>query len=186
MKQALISKCAKLETDPILVRILIEALFCLLRQSPFPATAFGENYQALIASQEFIGWEHLFYGRWRIEWDSCQRGYLQDREVTLSHKNNGPAWASQLIQVIWNHHHATWLERNLARHGADAENRKEIALAQAKEKISTLYTLHPLCRLQRHRRWFHAFPEAHFATEPHLHQLQAWIRTYGEMITAIS
>jgi len=186
MKQALISKCEKLATDPILVRILIEALFCWLRQSPFPATTFSANYQALIASQESIGWEHLFYGRWSTEWDSCQLGYLQDREVTLSHKNNGPAWASQLIRVIWDHCHAAWLERNLARHGADAEHRKEIALAHAKEKIRTMYALRPLCRLQRHRRWFHASPEAHFAIEPHLHQLQAWLRTYGEMITAIS
>jgi hypothetical protein len=179
MKQALISKCEKLETNPILVRILIEALFCWLRQSTFPANAFGERYQALIASQEHIGWKHLFYGKCSTEWDSCQLGYLQDQDTTLSNK-------SQFIRVIWNHCHATWLKRNLARHGADAEHRKEIALAQAKKKSQTLYSLRLLCRLQCHRHWFHASPEAHFAIDPHLHQLQTWIGTYGEMITAIS
>jgi hypothetical protein len=34
--------------------------------------------------------------------------------------------------------------------------------------------------------WFHAYLEAHFAMEPHVHKLQTWICTYGEMITAIS
>jgi hypothetical protein len=186
MKQALITKCEQLETDPILVRILIEALHSWLHQSAFPATAFGASYQALITSQEHIGWEHLLYGRWSTEWDTCQITYLEIRDVPLSYKNNGPAWTSQLIRVIWDHCHAAWLERNLARHGVDAEHQKAIQLAQAKEKIRTLYALRPLCRLRHHRRWFHESPEAHFAVEPNLNQLKAWINTYGEMITAVS
>jgi hypothetical protein len=44
MKQALISKCKKLETDPMLVRIGIEALFCWIRQSTLPVTAFSKRY----------------------------------------------------------------------------------------------------------------------------------------------
>jgi hypothetical protein len=57
--------------------------------------------------------------------------------------------------------------------------------AQAKEKIRALYTHRPLCLLHCHGRWFHASARAHFAIWPHLHQLQAWICTYGEMITAV-
>jgi hypothetical protein len=55
-----------------------------------------------------------------------------------------------------------------------------------KKKIRALYAVRLLCCVHHHRRWFNASPEAHFAIESHLHRLQAWIRSYGEMIMAIS
>jgi hypothetical protein len=119
---------------------------------------------------------YLIFHWWSTEWVSRQLEYLQDQDAnvthkiefflffsTLTHKNNGSAWTSQPIRVIWSHCHTTWLEHNLASSGVDAEHHKAIALAQAKEKIRALYALCPLCRLHCHRNRFHVSPEAHFA-----------------------
>ena len=50
------------------------------------------------------------------------------REKEPARKNSGTRWIKQLTTIVWNHIYQVWLERNVARHGKEEEEKSVLGL----------------------------------------------------------
>ena len=97
------------------------------------------DYLHLLHAQTAIGWTHIHYGRFSLEWDRHQRRYLY--EQGYEHPSTEPTWLRNIIQSILIHHHARWLYRNKLLHptsSADVTERNQLY-----DRIRALYAHEP-------------------------------------------
>jgi hypothetical protein len=81
-----------LNSDPVLCNILRDGMTRWATQLPAPdPTTYPDQYQELIRSQNYIGWDHLFPARWSSQWSILHSNYAQ--RVGLDPKlASGSAW----------------------------------------------------------------------------------------------
>jgi hypothetical protein len=175
-------KSESLNTDPILMEILLEGLQTWLNSTPISRHRYPEKFQLLLIEQSHIGWDQLFYGRWSAQWKGLQLEYLRANHKPVTRQNQGSQWVSAHIQIIWNHCHQWWQSRNNDRHGAEEAEQQAIRTAQAQRRIRVLYELRDLCRLNSHQGWFYSSPDEHFRREPTTRQLENWLAVHGRVI----
>ena len=70
-----------------------------------------DSYQAILESQEEIGSEQAFVGRFSKLWSKTFDKEAQG--VTTVVRHTGKQWVRKVIDVIWSHVHLIWKERNL-------------------------------------------------------------------------
>ena len=142
MIASLTHRCATLQTDPILARILTEGIHLwLTSDETLMPDKFPPKYSALIRQQNRIGWRQLFSGRLSQEWARLQNDYIfvrklrqQDTHLTNTYDNNhhnkttagrsGHTWAAEVIHEIWERWSEVWAMRNADVHGHDQQTRK--------------------------------------------------------------
>ena len=72
------------------------------------------NYKPILLTQTRIGWHHIHYSRFSLEWDRHQRRHL--RQQGFEPPTREPKWLRLIIQAIFNHNHARWPFRNKQTH----------------------------------------------------------------------
>jgi hypothetical protein len=89
-----------INSDQVLCDILRDGLTRWATQVPAPdPTTYPEQYQDLIRSQNYIGWDHLFRARWSIQWGILHGHYAQ--RVGLDSKlASGSVWVRKIGRKI--------------------------------------------------------------------------------------
>ena len=170
--------------DPYLVDILRDGLSRFHRQlEPINPAHYPTQYTLLITSQNAIGWEHIYRGRWSVSWQT-----LQDEHITRSPRPviRNVAGKSLLLGLgrllidQWLH---LWKLRNDDRHGADNQCHSILRESTLHAAIHELYTY----RLQvcpNDRKIFYENSTIHISNHPSLDALEDWILTYRPVILA--
>ena len=127
--------CTKTSVSGELTHLLVEGLYWSLHDSPLEnAQQYPQQLQPLIASQESIGWEHLFLGRFSILWQSLHLDHLVRQGFQVTKQNSGTHWTATLTHIIWKHVHNVWTHRNQIRHGLSIheqlEKRRQLCVAE--------------------------------------------------------
>ena len=169
-------------TALVLQELLLTILFCWFNDTAVPLTDVHPSVHPLLFSQEAIGLDQVFFGRFSTLWQKRQADHLRASSVELSQQNSGPTWVSGIIRVIWRHCHQQWLQRNGDRHGRDEATRQIARLAATRRRLEYLYNLRDRCFPQEQHRWFHPSLEAHIIREPSAKEQEDWIATHEPMI----
>ena len=139
----------------------------------------------LIEEQDRIGWDHLLLGRFLKRWKSMQYQSLIERKINPTRRNSGTGWIKQLTTVIWKHIHQVWLERNLARHGKEEEDKRIKERLRCINEISTYYIYRDdgkLLSADKDSTMFYETIQEHLHKESTLTQLDTWLCTYRTII----
>ena len=184
LRDAIRKQCDNTQTDPLLQEFMLEGIVRWLQQEPYrlPDREIPRAHRTLFRQQAAIGWDQLLYGRWSTQWISIQHQYLLDHKIEVTRFNDGSAWLTGIIKIIWNFLHSAWELRNKDRHGAELDIQLQIRMEKARRQIRVLYRLRRYCHLESQRDWFYANAQQHFQRETHLGQLEDWIVTYEPMI----
>ena len=105
----------------------------------------------LIKEQNKIRCDHLLLARFSKQWKSMQYQSLTERKINPTRSNLGTAWIRQLTTVIWKRIYQVWLERNLARHGKEEEEKSVCGSVFTKSRPITFTWINDLLHLQRRR-----------------------------------
>jgi hypothetical protein len=107
-----------LHTQPGLHIILLRAFRSILATGncSFHDTVFSGDEELLVDSQTAIGWKHLLFGRFSLEWARIQEGYTCTEKLDPKFYN-GKAWTTKVTKLIWRAFRALWLLRNADLHG---------------------------------------------------------------------
>jgi hypothetical protein len=134
-KQAtsLSTRLISLHTQPGLRIILLRAFRSILATGDcsFQDAVFSGDEELLVDSQTAIGWNHLLFGRFSLEWARIQEGYTRAEKLDPKFYN-GKAWTTKVTKLIWRAFRALWLLRNADLHGitfAEGEPAKRARLA---------------------------------------------------------
>lgn len=112
------SQLSSLNTDPILTTILLQFFSELCGEDRQPSTSeTPQEYRKLQESQEQIGSQQLWLGRFSVEWDNIQSQYRASF-LGETRPTNG-SWTSEIIQTIWSEWLQLWTARNQAIHGSN-------------------------------------------------------------------
>ena len=136
---------------------------------------YPEKLLQLIEEQVRIGWDRLLLGRFPKQWKSMQYQSLRERKINPTRSNSETGWTRQLTTVIWKHIYQVWLERNLARHGKEEEEKREKERLQCTNEISTYYTNRDDGKLfpaDSGSAMFYGSIQEHLHKEPTLSQLK--------------
>jgi phosphoenolpyruvate synthase/pyruvate phosphate dikinase len=73
-----IRKCSDaMETDPVLLVLLMEGLHAWLHNNKTPSpAAYPTTYRQLVREQTTLGWRQLFNGRWSTDWARLHECYI--------------------------------------------------------------------------------------------------------------
>jgi hypothetical protein len=168
-------------TDPNMSDILRDGLTRWLRCLPPPTTAhYPATYHLLINSQNQIGWDHLFRGRWSSEWKNCHRHYATRMSLTGKHSDS-TRWVRNIGQLLIAQWFELWTTRNLERHGKDHQEqeakRRQFLTSQLEELYSYRDEMLPL-----HRHILMQDSQTHLTQRPNLDGLETWLHTFGPAI----
>jgi hypothetical protein len=116
-------------SDPYLIDILHDGLLRYHRQSdPTPPDLYQERYHALITTQNAIGWDQLYRGRWSIEWSQAHNKFTQT-QPTRACLPSGPEWVLSFGRLLMDQWLELWALRNEQRHGKDVATKLQNRLA---------------------------------------------------------
>ena len=140
--------CAKWKTKPELRQLLYDALSGWLNHDS-PSTKYRVSMSSyptevhrLIAQQNLIGWEHLFQGRFSVEWGRLQDEYYARLVNTDNTKRRtGHRWQTTIIGKIWEQWFLVWATRNKDKHGVDSTARAYAARQEVDRGLRELYEL---------------------------------------------
>ena len=149
------NRCATLQTDPELTRILIDGLHTWFNSDEtIMPNKYPAKYKNLIRQQNRIGWRQLFSGRFSCEWARHQNDYQfvrqqrrQDTHVAAddtrysqkSDRRSGHTWTTAIIQEMWERWFEAWAMRNADVHGHDPKTRQEQREHNNIMRLQTLY-----------------------------------------------
>jgi hypothetical protein len=165
----------KLQTDPVLLSILIENLHSWLHHTPptLP-TAYPAAYRRLVREQTTLGWRQLFNGRWSTEWSRLQDRYLSRYHDPIPEPLCGPMWTSTHIDILWTSFRKLWDSRNGKVHGVDTSTRAAARKDKTHRELRALYSLRADMR-HCDRDVFHPTVEDHIEAQP-VWAIQNWLR----------
>jgi hypothetical protein len=113
-----------LKTDPVLLDILMEALYAWLHSNPPPNPAtYPAAYRQLVSEQTTLGWRQLFNGRWSTEWSRLHGQFILRSFDPIPSKMSGTNWTSTYINLLWTSFRQLWDSRNGKVHGIDTSSR---------------------------------------------------------------
>ena len=119
--------CTNTSVSGELTHLLVEDLYWSLHDLPLEnAQQYPQSLQPLIASQEAIGWEHLFLGRFLNVWQTLHLDHLVQQGYQITKRNSGTHWTAILICIIWKHVHKVWIHQNQIMHRSTFSEQMEI------------------------------------------------------------
>jgi hypothetical protein len=169
------------KSDPFLADILRDGLQRWFNDlPPIPLASYPYRYRALIASQNSIGWSHLFRARWSSQWKLAHQDYAE--RISLTEENSdGARWVRTLGRQLIQAWLDLWKIRNTERHGKDEAEQNEKRKTHLVSQLEELYSYKPAV-LPTHRHMFLADVATHLEQRPHLDGLEDWIHTFGPAI----
>jgi hypothetical protein len=168
---------AKKKTDPTLADILRDGIQRWLRsEEHLPPDQYPAIYHPLIASQNQIGWNQIFRGRYSLQWSTMQHRYLKHNGWSTQQRN-GRTWTSSVSKHFLNQWLVLWDLRNGERHGKDDSTRKAVLQERVHKELHTLYSLR-MRVLPRDRKHFFASVAEHLQEQPNLTNMENWINTF--------
>ena len=179
-----ITHYARAKSDPILLDILRDGLTRFHRTLPLLSPAdYPPRYSQLIVSQNSIGWDQLYRGRWSIQWTMQQDQYLERKQDGQDPRQGPSAWLIGLGRLLIDQWLQLWQLRNEQRHGKDATRFGQVQEQAIHSRLQELYKYRlEVCPEDKHI--FHSSPEEHLAQHNNLDAIENWILTYKDAILA--
>jgi hypothetical protein len=104
----------------------------------FPDAIFSAAETTLVDSQTAIGWQHIIFGRFSIEWSNMQESHA--RAEKLDPKiYSGKSWTTKVTKHIWRAFRALWLLRNADLHGTTFAEGKPAKRARLAPLVTRIY-----------------------------------------------
>lgn len=113
--------CDKMKVDKDLIDLLMDFFEYYFADSKVECARHPEWLHPLIVSQDNIGWEQMFFGRFSKKWSECHETSLRKRSLPIDQTNSGLTLIRRLTLVIWKCAHGEWEVRNKDRHGESSE-----------------------------------------------------------------
>jgi hypothetical protein len=165
------------KTDPVLADILRDGIQRWLRsESYLPLDQYPVLYHPLIDSQNKIGWNQIFRGRFSTQWSTLQHRHLKQHEWVTPYRH-GRSWTSFTSKHFLSKWIDLWDLRNGERHGKDDTTRRALLTERVHQKLQQLYTLR-LRVLPIHRKHFFASVAEHIQEQPSLTNMENWINSF--------
>jgi exonuclease III len=170
-----------LSSDPVLSDILRDGLTRWATQLPTPDPhEYPEAYHALIRSQNYIGWDHLFRARWSNQWQILHSHYAQ--RVALDSKlADGSAWVRKVGKKLLQQWFDLWAIRNTERHGKDIAEQKANRKAFLQSQLEELYSFRD-ATMPTDRHMFHQTAAIHLDHQTNLDHIESWINIWQPAI----
>ena len=178
--------CEKIGVCEELKELLPDGFVCYFADSNVEFERHANWLHPLIRSQDDIGWEQLFYGRFSKQWAAIHEERLRLKGVETNERNSGKTLTRRLMLKIWTLVHGVWKERNLARHGETEQEQRE------KKREQCLAELKMWCELgdqgkqslakTKEEEIFFATVEEHHNKEGSLARVQRWLCTFGSAL----
>jgi endonuclease/exonuclease/phosphatase family metal-dependent hydrolase len=171
------------QSDPYLLDILRDGLMRWHQQTHPPSlTSYPAIYHRLLESQNAIGWDQLYKGRWSTHW-----ARLQDRHISKLHTDSethsGQQWATRLSRILIDQWMKVWKLRNKDRHGVDRATQIAIRESIILSELEELYSYkHQVCPIDRHL--FYVDIRDHMSHHPSLDALENWVENFKPAIHA--
>jgi hypothetical protein len=169
-----------METDPVLLDILMESLHAWMHHTTIPPpAAYPAAYRRLVREQATLGWQQLFNGRWSTEWARLHERYLIRIINPIPCDLTGTKWTSSFIDLFWKNFRILWDQRNGKVHGIDTSTRLQARREKVHRELRALYTLR---QDMRHcdRDVFHETADAHIIAQP-VWAIQNWLKIHVPM-----
>jgi hypothetical protein len=158
------------------------AAMVIRNETHLPLEQYPPVYHPLIISQNQLGWNQVFRGRFSLLWSDLQQDFLQRNQWVTKYRN-GRSWTSAASQHLMEQWLQLWELRNGERHGKDEITRNAILRARLHQDLTTMYSLR-LRVLPRHRPLFHQSVEEHLQLHPDLPTLENWINSFKDAFIA--
>jgi len=170
------------KSDPHLMDILQEGIRRFYQRTlPVPTSTYPNKYHDLIQSQNKIGWEQLYQGRWSTWWAKLQSDYHK-RKANQLETSSGPQWVLETGRLLIDQWLNLWKLRNEERHGKDISQQQEHRKEIAKTELTALYALkNKVCPSEA--QLFLTSPEEHL-TQHSINTIEAWLVTHRDAIQA--
>ena len=133
-------KLEKAHTEPPLIQIATDGLQAFLDNTDLAMQPYDPTYHDLVEEQNEIGWDNFMKGRWSKHWTQMQDDYLSDTKLKTN-KNNGTAWATNMVSTLWTDWFQLWTMRNEDRHGKDKTAQAQAKREQVIREVSFLYQM---------------------------------------------
>ena len=105
----LCQRCDKLNTNPVLLDLLIHGLDSWLRNQPSPRPReYPAAYRSLIQEQSDLGWQQLLNGRWSQRWAIMQDRYLSRHFDPIPDQLGGNKWVTTMMDTTWQSVRTLW------------------------------------------------------------------------------
>lgn len=171
---------ASASVDPYLLDILRDGLLRFHRQIDLiPQSHYPARYASLIHSQNNIGWDQLYRGRWSLEWRSHQDAFMVNNPQRCQLSGND--WIRGIGRLLIDQWLHLWKLRNEDRHGNDQAYHSILRERTIHAELRELYAYRlRVCPVDRHL--FHTSAEEHIQRHPSLDSLEDWIHTYRPVI----
>jgi len=114
--------------------MMLAGVKCALTRQPIRVT---QKLRNLAATQDAVGWTHLFKGRISKQWIERQRDFIGDKATK---KNNALNWATTVIDYFFKQWFKVWDQRNLDHHRHDHRGRANKLKDVAFREITHLCT----------------------------------------------
>lgn len=143
---------------------------------------YPQQYADLIITQNQMGWDQLYKGRWSTHWRICQEAY----HTTHSHDTptiiSGPLWVLGLSRMLIDRWLDLWNIRNNERHGKDQDIQLKLREQLAQIALVELYELkREVCPADTHI--FYDTLEEHLDNHS-IANIEEWVTTYRDAIKA--
>ena len=171
------------KSDPYLSDILYDGMARFHRQiEPIDPSRYPPRYTRLIDTQNMIGWDQLYKGRWSIEWSKAQEGFIK-RNHHIVGLTGGQSWVLSFGRLLMDQWLTVWSMRNEERHGKDKAHDAQVRTHRLHSELQELYSYKTkVCPADRDI--FHESVETHLLQHPSLDAIETWIGTYKEAIKA--
>ena len=110
-----------------------------------PAALYDEEFERLIETQNAIGWNQIFLGRFAWQWSDHQPVFYATRQESNPEKRrrSGIQWQTLLISLVWSHWYLLWKIRNADVHGVTTSQQAQAERRQVLLTLRALYQLKP-------------------------------------------
>ena len=143
---------------------------------------YPERYSQLIDTQNDIGWDQLYKGRWSIEWVRAHERFLQSREHRREDMS-ASSWVLSFGRLLLDQWLELWKLRNEERHGKDKSQEAQIRKQRLQSELQELYAYRDkVCPTDRDI--FHETATDHLDKHTSLDIIENWISTYKDSIKA--
>lgn len=127
--------------DPYLMDILQDGLRRLHQNTESPQhDTYPDRYQRLIETQNRIGWDQLYKGRWSTHWGELQTQYSQSLNNSTKKVPSGAEWVLAMGRLLIDQWLVLWAQRNEDRHGKDERQNTLLRLHVIRSQLEELYT----------------------------------------------
>ncbi len=96
--------------------------------------------RALVISQNTIGWQQLFKGRFSLHWTRLQDRYILEDPKLDHEKQSGERWLKLILHHLWSQLWQVWLIQNADLHGREKDEKETKRLDKLRPRAIALYS----------------------------------------------